>query len=561
MAGPIRRTLALVLGCLLATPVFPATKERLELRHVALDLPGPPARVLPTDLNGDGRTDLVVVVAYTEIQQIGENRIEDMIEFTRVIPTLFDRRQARAYLATPTGDLVLSEPPLELPVSVLSLELDAPGGGLVALTDDGIARVRFDPSRDDGESALRLEPLVEQRSVLSGTRRFYANLELVHDLDGDGDGDVLLPTDDGLAVYVAGPDGLTAGPGPRLRPAGGSDDDNGAADRWYPMPEVRSVDGDAFPDLVFAGLAPDKGDVDVFLGRGGGRFAPLREIALDCHDRGSDLRRHAEASDEWPWPEDVAALRDLDGDGRAELVVGIEQSRGDSFRKELKDAKKPISTYRFFDLDGDLAVERNPYFEMQVVGHTMEGFEDDDEVDTSGSPFRLEQFVDLDADGRQDLVTITLQFSIFQVIRILASKKLSIGVDFHIYAQQPDRSFREVPDLDLSEKLKFDLNNLKIGRFAQFAGDFDGDGLRDFVHLGRGAKVTVHRGRPGCRYPANPDLTIELDQEPASLDLVRIEDLDGDGRSDIRVTRPLPLGDPDVTAPARLDLYLSGEPR
>jgi hypothetical protein len=73
--------------------------------------------------------------------------------------------------------------------------------------------------------------------------------------------------------------------------------------------------------------------------------------------------------------------------------------------------------------------------------------------------------------------------------------------------------------------------------------------------------VTIHAGRPGCRYPKKPDLSVELEEEPASLDLVRIEDLDGDGRSDIRITRPLERTDPDVSAPVRLDLYLSGEAR
>ena len=105
------------------------------------------------------------------------------------------------------------------------------------------------------------------------------------------------------------------------------------------------------------------------------------------------------------------------------------------------------------------------------------------------------------------------------------------------------------------------LNNLKIGQISQFAGDFDGDGRRDFVHLGRGKDVTVHRGQPGCVYPAHPDLVIPLEEEPPSLDLVRIEDLDGDGRADIRITRPRESNDPDLSAPARLDLHLSGAAR
>ena len=87
--------------------------------------------------------------------------------------------------------------------------------------------------------------------------------------------------------------------------------------------------------------------------------------------------------------------------------------------------------------------------------------------------------------------------------------------------------------------------------------DDDRDPTNDLVHLGRGRSVTVHRGQPGCRYPKNPDLTIELDEEPANIDLVRIEDIDGDDRSDLRITRPLPRTDADATAPVRLDLYLT----
>ena len=33
-----------------------ARRERLGLRHVALDLPGPPSKVIPRDLDGDGRS-------------------------------------------------------------------------------------------------------------------------------------------------------------------------------------------------------------------------------------------------------------------------------------------------------------------------------------------------------------------------------------------------------------------------------------------------------------------------------------------------------------------------
>jgi hypothetical protein len=43
--------------------------------------------------------------------------------------------------------------------------------------------------------------------------------------------------------------------------------------------------------------------------------------------------------------------------------------------------------------------------------------------------------------------------------------------------------------------------------------------------------------------------------------LVRVRDLDGDGRSDIAVTRTLPPPEAGASSLARLELYLSGSSR
>jgi hypothetical protein len=492
-----------------------------------------------------------------------------MIQVSRVIPTLFDRREVHAYLATDEGGFRRAVAPLELPDGVLHLERAPEPVGLVALTDEGFSALRVD--LDGPRPGMRLEPVLAGAPVLARSGAFYPTLRLVHDVDGDGRGDLLLPTRDGLRIHLVG----EAGVEPVAADVIETDGKETRGTRWlvrgYPLPQVRDVDGDGLPDLVFGSSEPGgAAPLHVYLGTGAGRFGPLREKPEDCLDTLTDLRIRRSARDPRgdddarasPWPTDLAALRDLDGDGRAEAVLRTQRTRGDSMRKELKDAKRPIQWLRFHRLDrpgpdGDgLRLESQPYFETEVIGHTLDGaFADDAENPT---PFDFEQFSDLDGDGREDLVTITLDFSLFQAVRIMTTKRISIGVDFHVYAQHEDGSFHEVPDLDLSEKLKFDLDDLSLGRFAQFAGDFDGDGRQDFVHLGRGSTVTIHRGRDGCRYPEKADLTIELDAEPEGLDLVRIEDLDGDGRADLRITRPQESADPDTTAPVRLELYLSG---
>jgi hypothetical protein len=330
---------------------------------------------------------------------------------------------------------------------------------------------------------------------------------------------------------------------------------SGRLERRHPMPEVRDVNGDGIVDFLFrSGFRGGDpfGGVHVLLGSTEGVFRSMRQDPVDCHDVRTDFRGVVEQPDDYPWPENLIAVRNLDGVGRAEAVIAIERPRGDSWRKEMKDAKRPIHDFRFHRLDETLLMVAEPYMTMEVVGHSGD-FGDDEEF-----PVDIRQFVDLDGDGRDDLVTITLDFSMWQALKILATKKIGIGLDFHVYAQQQDGSFELVEGLDLSEKLKLDLNNLEIGRMGQFSGDFDGDGRIDFVHFGRGRTITIHAGQAGCRYPKKPDLSIVLDEEPGSLELIRVEDLDGDGRADIRVTRPLDSDDPDTTAPVRLDLYVSG---
>jgi hypothetical protein len=519
-----------------------ARGQELEFRHVVLELPGPPAKVVSTDLDDDGRRDLVVVMAYTEIEETGEDRVENLVQVTQVIPTVFERRELRAYLAAAGGGYVSAGPPLDLPFSVLHLEAGPPEVGVVALTDRGLSRLRFDPAPQAeraGEPVLRLDPIIEAPTVLAGTGTFFATLDLFHDFDGDGRPDLMLPGTDGLQIYLGEGSGLSRDPAGFIPVPLKREWEGQFVTTRYPLPEIHQLNGDGLPDLIFP--ASDFGDtapLQVWLGTGGGRFRPLRDEALDGEES---------------WPEGLIALRDLDGDGRAEAVTREDRPRGDSWRKEMKDAKRPIQQLRFHRVNDALEVAAQPYTETEVVGHTI-----DDDMDEDQLPFRVEQFQDLDGDGREDLVTLTLRFSMFQALKILATKKIGIGVDFHVYAQGEDGSFRRVPDLDLSEKLKFNLNNLQVGKLAWFAGDFDGDGRQDFIHLGRGSKITVHAGRAGCRYPAAPDLTIDLGAPPDSLDLVRIEDFDGDGRSDLSVTRPREQTDPDTDAPVRLDLYLSG---
>lgn len=551
-----------------ASPWVLAGPKALGLRHVALDLPGAPAEILHADLDGDGRQDLAVVIARTQWGEIGTDRIEGMMQISEVVPALFDRREVRAYRLGEDGAYTQAGEPLALPSSVISLEAGPPGLPIAVLTDDGVSALRLASTPDaagaeasPARPALVLTPWIADRPVLAGSKTLVPRLGMVRDLDGDATADLLLPARDGLAVYTTSGGMLATHAASRVPLPGDLRRSGTAPSRRYPRPGIGDLDGDGKPDLIVTHSDMKRVVVDVLRGEGGGRFAAPQRIALERFlEAPAKAATGAPAATATPAAPAAtvgeaggdAALTyfgDLDGDGLAEAVFSSAINTGKS---GLKEAKEPEFLYRFHHVGKDLVVRPEPYQELRVLGF---GFK----LDAGGVP--TAEFQDLDGDGRKDLVTVTLDFSLFQIIRVMTTKRIGIGLDFHVWHQGSDGRFAPVTGLDLSETLRMDLNNLKLGSLAQFAGDFDGDGRADFVHLGRGKDVTIHRGQAGCRYASKADLTVPLEEEPADVSLVRIGDFDGDGRDDLGVIRPLDpgdSGDPDISSPVRLDLYLSG---
>ena len=92
------------------------------MRKVTLDIPGSPARILPADVNGDGRTDLVMALAWSEFESVEFERLEGFVQMTTIVPALFDRREMRVYLQQPDGQYLMAGPPLPLPATVLALD-------------------------------------------------------------------------------------------------------------------------------------------------------------------------------------------------------------------------------------------------------------------------------------------------------------------------------------------------------------------------------------------------------------------------------------------------------
>ena len=573
----LRKPLDFALSALLAL-LLPASSadagDRLRLRTEHLELPAAPSTLLAHDVDGDGRQDLVVVVAYTEWDQLGVEEstemdgVEGLVEVLTIVPSLADRRELHLFLAREDGGYAAPGPPLELDTSVLTIDVGPPDLGLFALTDDGITALRW---RADGPPHLVFEPIFEERPVLAGTATFLPRLGLVQDFDGDQVPDLLFPAEDGPALLRS-----PLGKSPTIRLELPSDRlGQRGRSRFYPLPEFYDVTGDGIPDLLLP--HPDQRWRRFFVlrGEGGGQFAPAPFPLVDGRpgsekdarpwseepDRPAvsittaDSATEATATEEEPPKESLGVVwfGDLDGDGRAEYVSREDLSREDAgMRQELRDAKQAPGVLRFHRTRSDLSIVAEPHLTLPVVGYAFETG-DDSSIRLPGG------FQDLDGDGRLDLVSLTLDFSMLQAVRVLTVKSISLGLDFHLWCQQGDGAFWPVTGLDLSGRFRLNLDNLRLGHLSQFAGDFDGDGRADFVQMGRGRKVTVHLGRPGCGYPPEPDLTLVLEEEPRDLALVQVRDFDADGRSDLVVIQPQRKREAELSPRVRLDLYLSGD--
>lgn len=602
-----------LLAVLALTQATAAASERLTLALTQIDLPGAPVSVLPVDIDRDGIGDLAIVVAYTEWDQIAIeesvelDQVEGLLEMMTVVPALADRRELHVFLGSRDGLKALPPEPLDL--SVLTLAAGPPGEPLIALTDAGIAAVRIvEPEaraplelrelRTRQGPRVRLVPLVETRSVLSGTRALLPDLGITVDIDKDGSTDVLVPRIDRITVY---------------RGTGRGFDIESAVDvdlpprkyfqrrptaRRYPLPLVQDVDGDQRPDLVFragngwkrfwvARALPSDSFAELIGPLGSGALeiplpspdAPVsvsgsslyagwddRSWSTETADTQKESDSQAEnagiaesagtAENAGDSAEDyeLVYFGDLTGDGRAEYVLLEDLSSQDAgFRKEMKQAKRPPVRFHIYPSKPDLTRAQESLTSFLATGYAFPG---EDETPLPGG------FLDLDGDQRKDLVTLTLDFSLLQALRVVATRSLSIGLDFHLWCQRDDGSFRRVEGLDLSGKFKLRLDDLRLGQLSQFAGDFDGDGRIDFVQMGRGKDVSIHRGSAGCRYPSTPDLTLKLADQPVDLGLVRVGDYDLDNLSDLLIIQPLRSkkngsAADGATAPVRIDLYSS----
>lgn len=327
-----------------------------------------------------------------------------------------------------------------------------------------------------------------------------SRLPFVRDWSGDGKPAALLPATDGALLVP-----LDGGPTRLLAiPVLSDYETPGISDPIYR--------GYAKTELVWPGLflGDDDGDgrLDLFAvgrfgmwvfrsGPKGLPSAPTRQARLRPFPFQEELRHEVNTL--------TAVVRDLDGDGRADLVV--HRTGGGLLHSHA-------STHVYLN-DGRGA---QPMGRPSATLNVANGI---------GSVI----LADLDGDGRVEIVQSAVPFGVLQVVRVLVRRQLEAKLSVYRFPSKGRGPLVLTWDTELDYPVDFDLGRV-AGLLPDVDGDWNGDGRRDLLTgAGPGGAVQIRLGQDE---PAGPGFgPVVAEQDVPLADRAVVADLDGDGLDDL----------------------------
>lgn len=196
--------------------------------------------------------------------------------------------------------------------------------------------------------------------------------------------------------------------------------------------------------------------------------------------------------------------RDIDGDGWADVILS-------TIGGGLMDGRS--NTRIHLNTGAGVAIDGKP----DAVRKTEGGF----------SGFN---FVDLDGDGRQEIIETTMEFGLMQMIRILVTRKAKTSFRVLVLDPESKGGTRTVFEDEFSFRLNFE--DASISGLIPSLGDWNGDGIMDLYVARSDDEIGF---RLGSKTQGEPVFgrTTGRQKVPLQSGESRIADLNGDGLDEI----------------------------
>jgi hypothetical protein len=479
---------AFALALVVAPTLAPAQGEGLRFYRIDLEVGGKVTEVVPVDADGDGKKDLLVIrgrEALLWLQGKDGTWPAEPVQRFRFHPSaiLFD-----------VGDI------------------DRDGKAeVVLLQPDGVSAYRLQ-ARPGGRSLYGLRPervAACQSFIDRPSEDEVRRKELLKDLDGDGDLDLLVPQKDGFSVLealstgaFAPPKSLPAPPTAILNPGQDRLSSQLFGSYWFPNPTLADWDASAPPEVVLA----DEARLTVLRSTTAGAMPLERAGTWVIPDQ-----RLFSMAVENPFELDFTTpltLRDLDHDGRLDVAS---THVGQGVTRVFRNGPDPTKAFEA------------PAHSVRAKGVTFLSF-----------------FLDLDGDGLDDLVLPRMdKVGVWSVLKVLVTREVPIDVLVY-YQRREGAMFPDEPDAtrSLTIPLGIHMGGSEGVRFgstvvATMDADVDGDGKKDLLYRTDDDELSVFRGA-SRGIGAEAAGTAEIPSvEPYRFCLPIVADLDGDRRDEV----------------------------
>lgn len=139
--------------------------------------------------------------------------------------------------------------------------------------------------------------------------------------------------------------------------------------------------------------------------------------------------------------------------------------------------------------------------------------------------------LDLDGDGRFEIIETSFQFGVLQVVRVLLTRKTSVQVRIRNIDPDDPEKIETSWEKDLTFKINFGAGRID-GLFPNADGDWNGDGIKDLILPTGSQKIAIRLGERGKKGPRFGNQVAEQKVE-VTAGRTRVADLDGDGLPDL----------------------------